>query len=119
MCGIGNIEYFFWLWFKDTVHSFTLVSVFSPPDQSILELSHGTAYICYCGSPEMLTIMAVKAINAFVAMVPNYQVTIEGNIIIPENRFLLVKLPFLKLATLCRTFGEDNNAIDDAINIVI
>ena len=46
-------------------------------------------------------------------MVPDYQVTIEGAIVIPENRFSLIEAPFLKVAALCGTQGEDDNAIDN------
>jgi hypothetical protein len=51
-------------------------------------------------------------------MVPDYQVTTEGDVITPENRFSLVESPFLRLAALHGTFGEDDDAIDDATNTV-
>jgi hypothetical protein len=92
--------------------------MFSPPDQDLLELSHRAAYICHHGGPDMLTVLDVKAINAVVAMVPDYQVTVKGNIITPENRFSLVESPFLKLAALCGSLGEDNDAVGDATDTV-
>jgi hypothetical protein len=42
--AIAETEYFFQLQFGDIVHSLALVLMFSPPDQEILELSHGAAY---------------------------------------------------------------------------
>lgn len=95
-----------------------MVSVFSPPDQEVLRLSNHAAYICQRGGIDALTVVDVKTINAVVAMVPDYQVTAEGDIINPENRFSKVEAPFLKLASLCGTVCEDDDAIgntNDAI----
>jgi len=116
--AIADVEYFFQLRFDDVVHSLVLVSMFSPPDQDILELSHHAAYICRHGGPDALTVVDVKTINAVVAMVPDYQVTVEGNIITPQNVFSLVESPFLKLAALRGAPGEDKDAIDDATDAV-
>lgn len=112
MPAIAEVEYFFRLRFGDTVHSLALVSVFSPPDQEILELSNHAAYICHHGGTDALTVLDVKAISALVSMVPDYQVTVNGNIITPENAFFLVEAPFLKLATMCGIVedGNDNDS---------
>ncbi len=112
---IAEVEYFFQLWFGNTIHSLTLVSVFSPPDQEILELSSHAAYICHHSGIEALIVMEVKAITAVVSMVPDYQVTVNGDIIIPENRFSLMEVPFIKLAALCSVVEDDNNGIDDDV----
>ena len=87
--------------------------MFSAPDQELLELSHHAAYICHHGGIDALTVVDVKAIKAVVSMVPDYQVTVEGAIVIPENRFSLIEAPFLKVAALCGTQGEDDDAIDN------
>jgi hypothetical protein len=86
------------------------VSVFSPPDQEILEVSSNAAYICQHGGTDAFTVVDVKAITAVVLMVPDYQVTVDGNIIIPENRSSLMEAPFIKLAALCE---DDTDGIDD------
>jgi hypothetical protein len=112
--AIADVKYFFRLRFDDTVHSLALVSMFSPPDQEVLELSQHAAYICCYEDLAGFRVMDVKAITAVVSMVPDYEVTTEGDIIIPENRFSLVEAPFLKLATLCGTLGEDDDTIIDA-----
>jgi hypothetical protein len=101
------------------VHSLALVSMFSPPDQEILEQSHHAAYICEHGGIDALTVVNIKRISAVVSMAPDYQVTVEGEIIIPENRFSLMEASFLKSAGLCGTQGEDDDAIDDADNSVL
>lgn len=92
--------------------------MFSPPDQDLLELSHHAAYICRHGGVDTLAVVDVKTIMAVVSMVPDYQVTTEGEIVIPENRFSLVEQPFLKLAALCGTLGEDDDAIDNGTDTV-
>ena len=118
MTTIANVEYYFQLQFGDTVYSLALVSMFSPPDLDILELSYHAAYICRHGGVGALTVIDIKTITAIVSMVPNYQVTFEGDIVIPENMFSLIETPFLKLASLCRALNEGDDAIDNAnINI--
>jgi hypothetical protein len=88
------VEYFFRLQFSDTAYSLALVSVFSPPDQEILELSNHAAYICHRGGTDTLTVVEAKAISAVVSMVPDYQVTADGDIIIPENTFSMMEALF-------------------------
>jgi hypothetical protein len=62
-----------------------------------------------------LRVVDVKAVTSVVSMVPDYQVTAEGDIIILENQYSLVDLPLLKLASLCGTLseGEEDNDNDD------
>jgi hypothetical protein len=117
--AIAEVEYFFRLQFGDTVHSLALVSVFGPPDSELLKLSHHAAYVCHRGGIDALIVVDVKAITTVVSMVPNFQVTVEGKIIIPDNRFSLVEAPFLKLASLCRALGEDNDTIGNVNDTVM
>ena len=63
--------------------------------------------------------MNIKNIYAVVAMVPDYQVTAEGDIIILENRYSLVESPFLNLAALAGTLEEDDDNIDHATDTII
>jgi hypothetical protein len=112
---IANVEYFFQLQFGEMVYSLALVSIFSPLDLNILELSHHVAYICHHGGIGALTVIDVKTITAVISMVPDYQVTFEGDIVIPENMFSLIETPFLKLASLCGTLNKGNDAIDISI----
>ncbi len=110
---VGKVEYFFRLQFGDTVHTLALVSVFSPLDQKLLELSHHAVYICHSGGIDALTVVDIKVITAVVSMVPDFQVTAKGEIIIPDNRFSLVEALFLKLAALCGALGEDDDTNDN------
>ena len=115
---IAEVEYFFWLQFDDTVYSLALVSVFSPPDPDILELSNHAAYICRHGGTDTLIVVDVKAITAVVSMVPDYQVTANGDIITPENSFSLMEAPFIRVVALCDTIEDDTDGIDDDNNFV-
>ena len=65
---IADIKYFFCLRFGDVVHSLALVSVFSPPDQELLEESQHAAYICHYEGAAALRVVDVKAITAVVSM---------------------------------------------------
>ena len=87
--------------------------MFSPPDQELLNLSRNAIYICHGGGIDALTVVDIKAITAVISMVPDFQVTPEGEIIIPDNRFSMVEAPFLKLAALCGALGEDDDTNDN------
>jgi hypothetical protein len=112
--AIAEVEYFFCLQFGDTVHSLAVISVFSPPDNNLLRLSNNTAYICHHGGIDALTVVDVKLICGVVSMVPDYEVTTKGEIVIPEARFSMLEPPFLKVASFNGTEDDDNNDIDSA-----
>ena len=118
MSAIADVEYYFQLRFEDTVHTLTLVSMFSPPDQDLLKLSQRAVYICHHGEPCDLTVMDIKAIKAVVAMVPDFQVTVDGDVIIPKNTYSLVESPFLRLAALYGAHGEDDDGIGNDTDTV-
>ena len=113
---VADIKFFFRLWFGNVVHSLALVFMFTPPDMELLEASHNAVYICRYATRDSevatLKVVDVKSIASVVSMVPDYQVTAEGDIIIPENRYSLVDAPLLKLVSLCRTPGEDDDGND-------
>ena len=48
-------------------------------------------------------------------MIPDYQVTINGDIIVPENTYFLMETSFIKLPALGRVneFENDNDNIND------
>ncbi len=113
--AIAEVEFFFQLRFGDTVHTLALVSVFSPPDQEILESSNHAAYICHHGGTDSLTIVDVKSITSVVSMVPDFQVTGNGDIIVPDNAFCLVEVSFTKLSGL-RSVTELEDVIENDAN---
>jgi hypothetical protein len=112
---VADVKYFFRLRFGDIIHSLAVVSMFSLPDEELLEESHHAVYICHHRGTAALRVVDVDTITSVMSMVPNYQVTAEGDIIIPENQYSLVDVPLLKLASLCGTLGDsdDGNGIDD------
>jgi hypothetical protein len=63
-------------------------------------------------------VVDVKTIKSVVSMVPDYRVTADGDIVVPENTFSLMEVPFLKLASLCGTLGEGNDTIDDSTDVI-
>jgi hypothetical protein len=92
-----------------------MVSVYSPPDQNLLKKSFQTVYICtYEGETSLQVIEVVNTIESLVAMVPNFRVQPDGEIVEPENEFFLVERPSLEVA---RFFGfdryEDDSDADD------
>jgi hypothetical protein len=58
-------------------------------------------------------VVDIKAISAVVSMVPDYEVTVDGDVVIPDNRFSMLEAPFLKLATLSGNLGNDDDDIGD------
>jgi|SRR6266478_10170328 len=116
--AIADVEYFFRLRFGDTVYSLALVSLFTPPDEELLEQSHHAVYICHYGSLDTLRVVDIKSITTVVSMVPDYHVTVDGDIVIPDNTFSLVEAPLLKLTALCGTPEDDDNGIGDANDTV-
>jgi hypothetical protein len=100
--------------FGEELYSLALVTKFSAPDQEIFESSNHAAYICHRGGTDTLTVVDVKAITAVVSMVPDFQVTENGDIIIPHNTYSLVEMSFLKLTALCSLVEpEDVEGVDD------
>ena len=74
--------------------------------------------ICHSGNSETLIVVDIKIIKSVVAIVPDYQITVESNIIVLENMFSLVESPFLKFAILFGTLGDDNNTIDNVTDTI-
>jgi hypothetical protein len=111
--AIAEVEYYFRLRFDKAIYSLALISMFSNPDQEILALSNHAAYICRHGGTDALTVVEVKAITAVVSMVPDYEVTVDGSIIIPENRYSLMEAPLIRLVTLCGTVEDETDGIDN------
>ncbi|KAK7457870.1 hypothetical protein VKT23_010214 [Stygiomarasmius scandens] len=108
---VGEIQYFFCLKFGETINPLCVVSLFTPPDTELLKQSCDTVYVCHYQGAASLGVFSVKDIDSVVAMVPDYKVTGEGEIITPENRYFMVEKPFLK----ARSFGgeSDYGSIDE------
>ena len=108
------IKYFFRLKFDDSMHSLALGSLFSPPDDDLLQRSFGTVYVCHYQGDDALEVIDVKKFDSVVSMFPDYEVTSNGEILEPENQFSLLSHPCLQLASLRGEIGaeeEDNDEL--------
>ncbi|KAK0472587.1 hypothetical protein IW261DRAFT_1343370, partial [Armillaria novae-zelandiae] len=113
----AEVQYFFQLCFGEFIHTLALVSIYSPPDMSLLAESFQTVYACdYQGDTNLCAIF-VSDISAVVAMVPFFTITNEGDIITPKNRYFLVKKPGLEISEL-RGEEEDDIEGDEDADIV-
>jgi hypothetical protein len=103
----ANVKYFFQLNFNNEVHSLALASIFSPSDDTLLKWSSEAVYVCHYEGDNALQVFNVKKIHSVVSMFLDYQVTPEGDIVVPKNQFSLLRHPYLELASLCREVDPD------------
>ncbi|PBK94769.1 hypothetical protein ARMGADRAFT_927209, partial [Armillaria gallica] len=101
--------YYFQLCFEHTCYTLALVSIYSPPDAVLLHESSRTVYSCEHQGDTGLHAVFISDIAAIVAMVPLFDVTGEGEVIIPENWYFLVEKPGLDVAIL---WGKEEQDID-------
>jgi len=69
-------------------------------------------YCCRNGGDASLRVFHIQEIRALVAMVPDFRVDSEGNVDVPENKWVLVEKPFLETGVHCGVVDEDRE--DDA-----
>ncbi|KAH9159072.1 hypothetical protein EDB89DRAFT_1822218, partial [Lactarius sanguifluus] len=66
---IGNIEFYFYIRFREAQYPLAMVSLFSLPDAEVLSDSSGTVYLSESGSaPDGLVVIPVTAILSVVSM---------------------------------------------------
>ena len=90
------MRYYFHLRFGDKVHTLAIISIFSPPDATLLAESSGTVYACHYQGDNSLMAMDIKQIKAVVAMIPYFRVSANG-IDIPEMEHFLVEKPYREI----------------------
>ena len=73
-----------------------LVSIYSPPDEALLEDSYNTVWLCRYRGNKALKVIDVKTITAVVAMVPHPPS--PGASGVEERRVFVVKKPGLDVA---------------------
>jgi hypothetical protein len=106
---LAEVQYFFRLQFHHEIFSLALVSLFSPPDRDLLVESQNTTEVCHYNGDSALQIVDVKAISTVVSMFPDFQVTPEGEILTPENQYVLMEPPLLKLVSLHGLLNDNDN----------
>ena len=107
MC-YGEVRYYFRLSFGEECHPLAMLSVYSEPDQELLEKTFETLYVCHYQGDAALKIIHATSIVALVATVPCFSVTPDGEVHEPDNKwFLLEKL------SLEANLGENEDDEED------
>jgi hypothetical protein len=91
----AKVLFFFEIRTHPDVHALeplTLVTIYSPPDQALLQDSSDTFYTCAYRGEAGLRVVRVPSIQSVVAMVPH---TLVG-----EERFYMFEKPGMDLANL-------------------
>lgn len=66
----AEVYYYFVATFGGTSRALALVSIFSPPDEHLLQHSHTTLIVCGYQGENALAVIDAKSIISVVAMVP-------------------------------------------------
>ena len=66
----AEVKFFFSKMLGGELRAFAIVSLYSPPNDYILQLSHTTLVVCRYQGEEALIVIDVKSILSVVAMVP-------------------------------------------------
>lgn len=66
----AEVKYYFTKTLGDELRAFALVSLYSPPNEFILRMSHTTLVVCRYQGEEVLRVVDVNSILSVVAMVP-------------------------------------------------
>ncbi|KAK1215268.1 hypothetical protein PQX77_022128 [Marasmius sp. AFHP31] len=106
----GEVRFYFNLSFGIAEqHALCLVSLYTQSDEDLAlhQESLKTIYRCSGGGNTSLRVLDVRNIKALVAMVPNFEVDLDGNINIPVNHWILVEKPFLETGARCGVVDED------------
>jgi hypothetical protein len=79
--SIGEVQYFFRLRAPGETEAFALamLSVYSPPDQALLNVSHGALKACTYFGQENLMVVDARSIISVVGMIP-FPVLGEGGV---------------------------------------
>ena len=94
---IAEVRFFTILRCGDSEVSVALVSLFSKPDPTLLELSVNTLWSCKYQGDSALVFIDVKSIQAVVAMIPHVP-AIDGQV--AHERFFLVEKPGLDVVVM-------------------
>ena len=108
---IANILYYFCLCFGEVWLPLAMAELFSEPDAEVLSESSGTVYLC--DQRECLALLPITSIHSVIAMFPNTQVDLSGNISV-TGRFSLMQHPYVEVAefTSDQTFDNEEANID-------
>ena len=108
---VANILYYFCLRFGDVRYPLAMAELFSDPDAEVLSESSGTVYLC--NPRERITLLPITSIYSVVAMFPDIQVDLSGNISV-TGRFSLMRHPYIDVAkfTSNQSFDDEEAIVD-------
>ena len=89
-----------------------MVELFSKADEDVLSESNGTVYLC--DAHERIAVISITSIFSVVAMFPDMQVDLSGDISL-TGRFSLMRHPYIEVVQFTgdHTF-EDREANDNS-----
>lgn len=100
------MKFYFRRQVKEKVETLALVSLFGKPDNSLLERSHGTFFVCAYQGDLCLAVINVTQIKAVVAMPPIPETTGIQSV---QTLHYLVEKPGLDILHMA---GHDEGLID-------
>ena len=107
---IANVLYYFCLRFGDARYPLAMVDLFTEPDADILSDSSGTVYLC--DPRERIAVLPITSISSVVAMFPDMQVDLSGDIS-ATGKFSLMRHPYIEVAK----FTSDHTFEDEEVNV--
>ena len=87
-----------------------MVDLFSEPDANVLSDSSGMVYLC--DPQERIAVLPITSISLVVAMFPDMQVNLSGDIS-ATGKFSLMRHPYIEVAK----FTSDHTFEDEEVNI--
>src|SRR5579872_154619 len=95
----GEVYFFYRIPFEgDQWQPVALISLYSTPDPTLLEISSGTLLMCQHHGDDALVLVDAQAIKSVVAMVPFMERPGGGGLRHHNRRFFVVEKPGLSLA---------------------
>jgi hypothetical protein len=86
----GEVKYYFTKMFGDELRAFALVSLYSPPDENLLQRTHHTLLVCRYRGDLSFVVVAVESILSVVAMAP-FPFTVDGQ----DGQYFVIEQPGL------------------------
>jgi len=102
-----EVQFFFHLQFAEEIHNLAVVSIFSSPDQELLEHSFQAIYACHYQEDNALVAIDVKNINSVVSMVPYFKIAQDGEILMLHTEHFLVEKIGMEITALLGQGDED------------
>ncbi len=107
----GEVRFYLHLRVHNEIRALALVSLYGPPDSTLLELSYGVMWSCVLQGDEGLQLVDVREIDSVVAMVPHpAQIIPCEGLVDVAGRLCVVEKPGLEVAQLG---GVEEQVVDD------